>query len=180
MGFSIPLIHRPVLYFDLNILFVHLPICPPSHFSAVGSEFVEMFAGVAAARVNNLFMTARRRSPAIIFIDEIDAIGRARSALGGDPGSMERESALLAMLVQMDGIHGKLEQVLTIGATNLAQDLDQALLRPGRFEAVFEIPSPGMKGVEGALESLKCSYPLAPHHFRSCCSYGDPQVPQPE
>ena len=70
-----------------------------------------MFAGVAAARVNNLFMTARRRSPAIIFIDEIDAIGRARSALGGDPGSMERESALLAMLVQMDGIHGKLEQV---------------------------------------------------------------------
>ena len=79
--------------------------------SAVGSEFVEMFAGVAAARVNNLFMTARKRSPAIIFIDEIDAIGRARSAQGGDPGSMERESALLAMLVQMDGIHGKLEQV---------------------------------------------------------------------
>ena len=70
-----------------------------------------MFAGVAAARVNNLFMTARKRSPAIIFIDEIDAIGRARSAQGGDPGSMERESALLAMLVQMDGIHGKLESV---------------------------------------------------------------------
>lgn len=112
-------------------------------FSAVGSEFVEMFAGVAAARVNNLFMTARKRSPAIIFIDEMDAIGRARSALGADPGSMERESALLAMLVQMDGIHGKLEQVLTIGATNLAQDLDQALLRPGRFEVVHEIPSPG-------------------------------------
>lgn len=102
-----------------------------------------MYAGVAAARVNNLFSTARKRSPAIIFIDEIDAIGRARSALGSDPGSMERESALLAMLVQMDGIHGKLESVLTIGATNLAQDLDQALLRPGRFEVVYEIPSPG-------------------------------------
>lgn len=112
-------------------------------FSSVGSEFVEMFAGVAAARVNNLFMTARKRSPSIIFIDEIDAIGRARSTLGADPGSMERESALLAMLVQMDGIHGKLEQVLTIGATNLAQELDQALLRPGRFEVVHEIPSPG-------------------------------------
>lgn len=111
--------------------------------SSVGSEFVEMFAGIAAARVNNLFVTARKRSPAIIFIDEIDAIGRARSMLGADPGSMERESALLAMLVQMDGIHGKLESVLTIGATNLAQDLDQALLRPGRFEVVYEIPSPG-------------------------------------
>jgi len=112
-------------------------------FSSVGSEFVEMFAGIAAARVNNLFVTARKRAPAIIFIDEIDAIGRARSTLGGDPGSMERESALLAMLVQMDGIHGKLEQVLTIGATNLAEELDQALLRPGRFENVYEIPNPG-------------------------------------
>jgi len=115
-------------------------------FSSVGSEFVEMFAGIAAARVNNLFVTARKRAPAIIFIDEIDAIGRARSTLGSDPGSMERESALLAMLVQMDGIHGKLESVLTIGATNLAQDLDQALLRPGRFEVVYEIPNPGPVG----------------------------------
>ncbi|EFJ40530.1 hypothetical protein VOLCADRAFT_121711 [Volvox carteri f. nagariensis] len=107
-------------------------------FSSVGSEFVEMFAGVAAARVNNLFYNARKKAPAIIFIDEIDAIGRARSTLGGDPGSMERESALLAMLVQMDGITNKTEQVLTIGATNLAQELDAALLRPGRFEVVYE------------------------------------------
>jgi cell division protease FtsH len=111
--------------------------------SAVGSEFVEMYAGVAAARVNSLYHSARKKAPCIVFIDEIDAIGRARSALGGDPGSIERESALLAMLVAMDGIHGNLEQVLTIGATNLAQDLDQALLRPGRFEVVYEIPSPG-------------------------------------
>lgn len=111
-------------------------------FSAVGSEFVEMFAGIAAARVNNLFVTARKKSPAIIFIDEVDAIGRARSALGSDPGSMERESALLAMLVQMDGIHGRLENVLTIGATNLVGEMDQALLRPGRFEVIYEIPSP--------------------------------------
>ncbi|WIA18809.1 hypothetical protein OEZ85_003491 [Tetradesmus obliquus] len=111
--------------------------------SAVGSEFVEMFAGVAAARVNSLFHAARQKAPCIIFIDEIDAIGRSRSSLGGDPGSMERESALLSLLVQMDGIHGHLEQVLTIGATNLAQELDQALLRPGRFEVVYEIPAPG-------------------------------------
>jgi len=68
-------------------------------------------AGVAAARVNSLFHAARQKSPCIIFIDEIDAIGRSRSALGGDPGSMERESALLSLLVQMDGIHGALEQV---------------------------------------------------------------------
>ncbi|PNW85891.1 hypothetical protein CHLRE_03g201100v5 [Chlamydomonas reinhardtii] len=112
-------------------------------FSSVGSEFVEMFAGVAAARVNSLFYNARKKAPAIIFIDEIDAIGRARSTLGGDPGSMERESALLAMLVQMDGIANKTEQVLTIGATNLAQELDAALLRPGRFEVVYEVPQPG-------------------------------------
>ncbi|KAG2494742.1 hypothetical protein HYH03_006989 [Edaphochlamys debaryana] len=112
-------------------------------FSSVGSEFVEMFAGIAAARVNMLFYNARKKAPAIIFIDEIDAIGRARSTLGGDPGSMERESALLAMLVQMDGIANKTEMVLTIGATNLAQELDAALLRPGRFEVVYEVPQPG-------------------------------------
>lgn len=111
--------------------------------SAVGSEFVEMFTGVAAARVNSLYSSARAKAPCIIFIDEVDAIGRSRLDLGGDPGSMERESALLSLLVQMDGIHGNLEQVLTIGATNLAADLDHALLRPGRFEVVYEIPSPG-------------------------------------
>ncbi|KAL6751221.1 FtsH-like AAA+ protein [Haematococcus lacustris] len=111
-------------------------------FSSVGSEFVEMFAGVAAARVNSLFNIARKKSPAIIFIDEIDAIGRARSTGGADPGSLERESALLAMLVQMDGIHGRLESVLTIGATNLVKELDAALLRPGRFEVIYEIPTP--------------------------------------
>ncbi|GFR40632.1 hypothetical protein Agub_g1214 [Astrephomene gubernaculifera] len=112
-------------------------------FSSVGSEFVEMFAGIAAARVNNLFYNARKKAPSIIFIDEIDAIGRARSSLGGDPGSMERESALLAMLVQMDGISNKTEMVLTIGATNLAEELDAALMRPGRFEVVYEVPQPG-------------------------------------
>lgn len=79
------------------------------------SNFVHaqnLSAGVAAARVNSLYHAARQKSPCIIFIDEIDAIGRSRSTLGGDPGSMERESALLSLLVQLDGIHGHLEQVL--------------------------------------------------------------------
>jgi ATP-dependent Zn protease len=75
--------------------------CPPA----------TVTTGVAAARVTSLFYAARQKAPCIIFIDEIDAIGRSRSALGGDPGSMERESALLSLLVQMDGIHGSLEQV---------------------------------------------------------------------
>ncbi len=79
---------------------------------------MEMFAGVAAARVNSLYHAARNKAPCIIFIDEIDAIGRSRSALGGDPGSMERESALLSLLVQMDGIHGHLEQVCSSSSSS--------------------------------------------------------------
>jgi ATP-dependent Zn protease len=110
--------------------------------SAVGSEFIEMYSGVAAARVSALYRAAHSKAPCIVFIDEIDAIGRSRSALGGDPGSQEREQALLTMLVQMDGIHDRPGDVLTIGATNLVAELDQALLRPGRFEVVYEIPAP--------------------------------------
>ena len=110
--------------------------------SAVGSEFIEMYSGVAAARVSALYRAAHKKAPCIVFIDEIDAIGRSRSALGGDPGSQEREQALLTMLVQMDGIHDRPGDVLTIGATNLVAELDQALLRPGRFEIVYEIPAP--------------------------------------
>lgn len=110
--------------------------------SAVGSEFIEMYSGVAAARVSALYRAAHSKAPCIVFIDEMDAIGRSRSALGGDPGSQEREQALLTMLVQMDGIHDRPGDVLTIGATNLVAELDQALLRPGRFEIVYEIPAP--------------------------------------
>jgi cell division protease FtsH len=108
----------------------------------VGSEFIEMYSGVAAARVSALYRAAHNKAPCIVFIDEMDAIGRSRSALGGDPGSQEREQALLTMLVQMDGIHDRPGDVLTIGATNLVAELDQALLRPGRFEIVYEIPAP--------------------------------------
>lgn len=77
----------------------------------LGPASISVLPGVAAARVNSLFHAARQKAPCIIFIDEMDAIGRSRSTLGGDPGSMERESALLSLLVQMDGIHGHLEQV---------------------------------------------------------------------
>lgn len=82
---------------------------------------LRLIAGVAAARVNSLFHAARQKAPCIIFIDEIDAIGRSRSTLGGDPGSMERESALLSLLVQMDGIHGSLEQV-RLGRDSLSSE----------------------------------------------------------
>jgi len=102
-------------------------------FSANGAEFVEMFQGVAAARVRNLFKTARANAPAIVFIDEIDAIGKARGDGGGDSGSAEREHGLLQLLQEMDGFT-RLDKVLVIGATNRVASLDDALLRPGRFD----------------------------------------------
>lgn len=107
-----------------------------------GAEFVEMFQGVAQLRVQNLYNTAREYAPCIIFIDEIDAIGKSRSYNSDDPGAQERELALLEMLVQLDGIDGGLESVLTIGATNMVDELDAALLRPGRFDIIFNIGTP--------------------------------------
>lgn len=102
-------------------------------FSANGAEFVEMFQGVAAARVRNLFKAAREAAPAIVFIDEIDAIGKARGDGSGDSGTAEREHGLLQLLQEMDGFT-RLDQVLVIGATNRVASLDDALLRPGRFD----------------------------------------------
>lgn len=112
-------------------------------FSANGAEFVEMFQGVAAARIRSLFKTARKHSPSIIFIDEIDAIGKARSDLPGDSGSSEREQGLLQLLTEMDGFRRD-DRVLIIGATNLSSALDDALLRPGRFDRTIHmgLPSP--------------------------------------
>ncbi|KAG7666975.1 hypothetical protein KSW81_000723 [Nannochloris sp. 'desiccata'] len=115
-----------------------------SHFfSANGAEFVEMFQGVAAARIRSLFRAARKASPSIIFIDEIDAIGKSRSDSGGDSGSAEREQGLLQLLTEMDGFFRD-DAVLIIGATNLASALDEALLRPGRFDRTIHmgLPSP--------------------------------------
>ncbi|KAK9817951.1 hypothetical protein WJX72_004798 [[Myrmecia] bisecta] len=102
-------------------------------FSANGAEFVEMFQGVAAARIRDLFKVARKTAPAIIFIDEIDAIGKARGSGGGDSGTAEREAGLLQLLCEMDGFKRE-DQILVIGATNRKDALDDALLRPGRFD----------------------------------------------
>ena len=110
-------------------------------FSANGAEFVEMFQGVAAARIRSLFAAARKNAPAIIFIDEIDAIGKARDDLIADSGSAEREQGLLQLLTEMDGFFRD-DQVLVIGATNLASALDDALLRPGRFDRTIHMGRP--------------------------------------
>jgi cell division protease FtsH len=110
-------------------------------YSANGAEFVEMFQGVAAARIRSLFAAARKNAPAIIFIDEIDAIGKARDDLIADSGSAEREQGLLQLLTEMDGFFRD-DQVLVIGATNLASALDDALLRPGRFDRTIHMGRP--------------------------------------
>lgn len=110
-------------------------------FSANGSEFVEMFVGVAAARVRDLFKKARESTPAIIFIDEIDTIGRARGNSQGADND-EREQGLMQLLVEMDGFDTKQEKVLVIGATNLRSTLDPALLRAGRFDRVVRLGLP--------------------------------------
>lgn len=112
-------------------------------YSANGAEFVEMFQGVAAARIRSLFRAARKHAPSIIFIDEIDAIGKARSDAASDSGSAEREQGLLQLLTEMDGFHRD-DRVLIVGATNLASALDEALLRPGRFDRTIHmgLPSP--------------------------------------
>lgn len=110
-------------------------------YSANGAEFVEMFQGVAAARIRSLFSAARKHAPAIIFIDEIDAIGKARSDTIADSGSAEREQGLLQLLTEMDGFFQN-DQVLVIGATNLSSALDDALLRPGRFDRIIHMGRP--------------------------------------
>ena len=115
-----------------------------------GSDFVEMFVGVGASRVRDLFEQAKRNAPCIIFIDEIDAVGRQRGAgLGG--GHDEREQTLNQLLVEMDGFSAN-EGVIVLAATNRPEMLDQALLRPGRFDRQITIPAPDLKG---RLEILK-------------------------
>ena len=119
-------------------------------FSISGSDFVEMFVGVGASRVRDMFAQAKKQSPCIIFIDEIDAVGRHRGAgLGG--GHDEREQTLNQLLVEMDGFEGK-EGIIIIAATNRPDVLDPALLRPGRFDRQVIVPLPD---VEGRTEILK-------------------------
>ncbi len=129
-------------------------------FSISGSDFVEMFVGVGASRVRDLFETAKKKSPAIIFIDEIDAVGRRRGAgLGG--GHDEREQTLNQLLVEMDGFEGN-EGIIVMAATNRKDILDPALLRPGRFDRQITVNYPDIKGREEILKVHTKNKPLAP------------------
>ena len=133
-------------------------------FSISGSDFVEMFVGVGASRVRDLFRQAREKAPCIIFIDEIDAIGRARGKTLVQ-GNDERESTLNQLLVEMDGFSGE-KGVIMIAATNRPDVLDQALLRPGRFDRQISIDRPDLKGREQIfkvhLKSIKTSKDVDP------------------
>ena len=129
-------------------------------FSISGSDFVEMFVGVGASRVRDLFEQAKKNSPSIVFIDEIDAVGRRRGAgLGG--GHDEREQTLNQLLVEMDGF-GINESVIIIAATNRADILDPALLRPGRFDRQVYVGRPDVKGREAILRVHSKGKPMAP------------------
>jgi len=128
-------------------------------FNISGSEFVEMFVGVGASRVRDLFMQGKKNAPCIIFIDEIDAVGRHRGAgLGG--GHDEREQTLNQLLVEMDGFESN-EGVILIAATNRPDVLDPALLRPGRFDRRVVVPLPDIKGRKGILKVHSKNKPLA-------------------
>ena len=128
-------------------------------FSISGSDFVEMFVGVGASRVRDLFMQGKKNAPCIIFIDEIDAVGRHRGAgLGG--GHDEREQTLNQLLVEMDGFESN-EGVILIAATNRPDVLDPALLRPGRFDRRVVVPLPDIKGRKGILTVHAKNKPLA-------------------
>ncbi len=132
--------------------------CP--FFPISGSDFVEMFVGVGASRVRDLFEQAKKNAPAIVFIDEIDAVGRHRGAgLGG--GHDEREQTLNQLLVEMDGFTGN-ESVIVIAATNRRDILDPALLRPGRFDRQIVVSYPDIKGREEILKVHTKNKPLAP------------------
>jgi cell division protease FtsH len=129
-------------------------------FSISGSDFVEMFVGVGASRVRDLFLQGKKSAPCIIFIDEIDAVGRHRGAgLGG--GHDEREQTLNQLLVEMDGFESN-EGVILIAATNRPDVLDPALLRPGRFDRQVVVPRPDVKGREMILKVHAKKVPLSP------------------
>ncbi len=119
-------------------------------FTISGSDFVEMFVGVGASRVRDMFAQAKEHAPCIIFIDEIDAVGRQRGGAGMGGGNDEREQTLNALLVEMDGFTGN-EGVIIIAATNRADVLDKALLRPGRFDRQVTVGLPDVKGREQIL-----------------------------
>jgi cell division protease FtsH len=141
-------------------------------FSISGSDFVEMFVGVGASRVRDLFMQAKKSTPCIVFIDEIDAVGRYRGAgLGG--GHDEREQTLNQLLVEMDGFEVN-EGIILIAATNRPDILDPALLRPGRFDRQVVVPIPDIKGREEILRVHSRNTPLADDVDLSVLARGTP------
>jgi cell division protease FtsH len=141
-------------------------------FSISGSDFVEMFVGVGAARVRDLFIQGKKHAPCIIFIDEIDAVGRHRGAgLGG--GHDEREQTLNQLLVEMDGFESN-DGVILIAATNRPDVLDPALLRPGRFDRRIVVPIPDSRGREGILKVHTRKTPLDENVDLSVISRGTP------
>src|SRR4051794_4788680 len=140
-----------------------------AHFySASASSFVEMFAGLGAARIRKLFNEARKNAPAIVFIDELDAVGAQRTGHGFN---REQDQTLNQLLVELDGFEGA-QQVVVMGASNRIQDLDQALLRPGRFDRQLLVSPPDLAGREAILRVHTRGKPLAPGLFR-------PAAPRP-
>ncbi|WP_394181336.1 ATP-dependent zinc metalloprotease FtsH [Yoonia maritima] len=129
-------------------------------FTISGSDFVEMFVGVGASRVRDMFEQAKKNAPCIVFIDEIDAVGRARGA-GHGGGNDEREQTLNQLLVEMDGFEAN-EGVIIVAATNRRDVLDPALLRPGRFDRQVTVPNPDIKGREKILGVHARKIPLGP------------------
>ncbi len=141
-------------------------------FTISGSDFVEMFVGVGASRVRDMFEQAKKHAPCIIFIDEIDAVGRHRGAgLGG--GHVEREQTLNQLLVEMDGFEGN-EGVIVIAATNRPDVLDPALLRPGRFDRQVVVPLPDVRGREQILKVHMRKIPVADDVKASIIARGTP------
>ncbi len=141
-------------------------------FSISGSDFVEMFVGVGASRVRDMFEQAKKHAPCIIFIDEIDAVGRHRGAgLGG--GHDEREQTLNQLLVEMDGFEGN-EGIIVIAATNRPDVLDPALLRPGRFDRQVVVPLPDVRGREQILKVHMRKVPLSDNVKPSVIARGTP------
>ncbi len=141
-------------------------------FSISGSDFVEMFVGVGASRVRDMFEQAKKHAPCIIFIDEIDAVGRHRGAgLGG--GHDEREQTLNQLLVEMDGFEGN-EGIIVIAATNRPDVLDPALLRPGRFDRQVVVPLPDVRGREQILKVHMRKVPLSDNVKPAVIARGTP------
>jgi cell division protease FtsH len=129
-------------------------------FTISGSDFVEMFVGVGASRVRDMFEQAKKNAPCIVFIDEIDAVGRSRGA-GYGGGNDEREQTLNQLLVEMDGFEAN-EGIIIVAATNRPDVLDPALLRPGRFDRQVQVPNPDIKGREKILGVHARQVPLGP------------------